>query len=162
MAFTRKFVRERTIPMIFREATISDIKEMHVVRMAVKENRLSNPSIVTEADYLKFLTVEGKGWVCESNNSIIGLAIIDTKRYNIWGLFVHPDHERKGVGKKLFDLMIDWHFNLSHDTLWLGTAPNTRAAEFYRQAGWKETRMHQNGEIKFELMYDDWKKTHSG
>jgi len=144
--------------MIFREATVDDIKEMHVVRMSVKENRLSNPSIVTEADYVNFLTVEGKGWLCESNSSILGLAIIDTQRNNIWGLFVHPDHEGKGIGRKLFDIMIDWHFNQKHHTLWLGTAPNTRAAEFYRKAGWKEIGLQENGEIKFELAYDDWKK----
>lgn len=146
--------------MIFREATIKDIKEMHVVRMAVKENRLSNPLVITEADYVKFLTVEGKGWVCELNNSILGLAIIDTKRNNIWGLFVHPDHEGKGIGKKLFDLMVEWHFNQNQSGLWLGTAPNTRAATFYRKSGWRETGMQPNGEIRFELTYDDWKKTH--
>ena len=148
--------------MIFREATISDIKEMHSVRMSVKENRLSGPTVITEADYVKFLTVEGKGWVCESNNSILGLAIIDTTRNNIWGLFVHPDYERKGIGKKLFDLMIEWHFNRKRDSLWLGTAPNTRAATFYRRSGWMERGLQQNGEIRFELTYGDWKKTHSG
>jgi len=141
--------------MIFREATIRDIKEMHSLRMSVKENMLSNPSIVTETDYINYLTLEGKGWLCESNNSILGFAIIDTKRNNIWGLFVHPDHERKGIGRKLFDIMIDWHFNQKHDALWLGTAPNTRAANFYRQAGWKEIGLQSNGEIKFELAYED-------
>jgi GNAT superfamily N-acetyltransferase len=146
--------------MIFREATTSDIEEMHGVRMSVKENRLSNPSIVTEADYLKFLTVEGKGWVCESNNAILGLAIIDTKRNNIWGLFVHPEHEGKGIGKRLFNLLTDWHFNRKQESLWLGTAPNTRAAAFYRKSGWTETGMQQNGEIRFELTYGDWKKSH--
>ena len=93
--------------MIFREANVSDIKEMHSLRMSVKENRLSNPYIITEADYVKFLTAEGKGWLCESGNSILGIAIIDTNRNNIWGLFVHPDYEGKGIGRKLFYLMID-------------------------------------------------------
>ncbi|HYV94381.1 MAG TPA: GNAT family N-acetyltransferase [Chitinophagales bacterium] len=147
--------------MIFREATVADIKEMHLTRMSVKENRLSNPSIIREVDYINFLTLDGKGWVCESDGSILGLSIIDTKRNNIWGLFVHPDHERKGIGRKLFTIMIDWHFNQKQNTLWLGTAPNTRAAEFYRKAGWKEIGLQQNGEIKFELAYEDWKKNRS-
>lgn len=131
---------------------------MHSVRMSVKQNRLSDPSIVAEADYARFLTVEGKGWVCESGNSILGLAIIDIRRNNIWALFVHPDHEGKGIGKKLFVLMIDWHFNQSRESLWLSTAPDTRAATFYRKSGWTETGMQQNGEIRFELKYEVWKK----
>ena len=103
-----------------------------------------------------------KDGVCEHENSILGLAIIDTKRNNIWGLFVHPDHERKGIGRKLFAITIDWHFTQKQDTLWLSTAPNTRAAQFYCRAGWKEIGLQQNGEIKFELAYDDWKKNQLG
>jgi hypothetical protein len=38
----------------------------------------------------------------------------------------------------------------------LGTAPGTRAEEFYRKAGWKETGTHGNGEIKFEMSYGNW------
>ena len=43
--------------MIFREALISDIKQMHVVRLAVRENILSNPDLITRKDYEEFLTL---------------------------------------------------------------------------------------------------------
>jgi len=147
--------------MIFREARLSDIKQMHVVRMAVKENKLSSPTVIKEEDYVNFLTVDGKGWVCELNNSILGFAIIDMKRNNIWALFVHPDHEGKGIGRKLFGMMIDWYFSLYQQPLWLGTAPNTRAAKFYREAGWREIGLQKNGEIKFEMQHEDWIKKHN-
>ena len=36
--------------MIFREAQISDIQQIQIVRNAVKENVLSDPSLVTDKD----------------------------------------------------------------------------------------------------------------
>lgn len=36
--------------MIFRPATLTDIKQMQVVRHLVKENRLSNPDLVPDKD----------------------------------------------------------------------------------------------------------------
>ncbi|MEJ7625714.1 MAG: GNAT family N-acetyltransferase [Ferruginibacter sp.] len=98
----------------------------------------------------------GKGWVYESENEIIGFAIIDLSDRNIWALFIHPDHDRKGAGRALHDEMLKWYFGRYADKLWLGTAPNTRAESFYRRAGWKETGMHGKGEIKFEMTKEDW------
>ncbi|MBC7862563.1 MAG: GNAT family N-acetyltransferase, partial [Bacteroidia bacterium] len=73
--------------MNFRVALPEDFKELHRIRMAVKENVLNNPLLVTEADYIKYLTVSGKGWLCEVENEIVGFAIIDTDDKNIWALF---------------------------------------------------------------------------
>src|SRR4030095_1514911 len=144
--------------MIFREAEINDIPQIQVVRHAVKENVLSNPALVTDDDCREFLLVRGKGWVCEIENRIVGFAIADLKEDNIWALFVHPAHERKGIGKKLQRLMLDWYFSQNKLSVWLGTSPNTRAEKFYRKAGWRETGKRANGEIKFELTSEEWRQ----
>lgn len=138
--------------MIFREALISDIVGMHKVRVAVKENALSDPNLITPADYEEFITQRGKGWVCELDGTITGFAIVDLKENNVWALFVHPDHEQKGIGKQLHQLMLLWYFAQGKETIWLGTAPNTRAEFFYRKQGWKENGTHGKGEIKFEML----------
>jgi GNAT superfamily N-acetyltransferase len=143
--------------MIFREAEINDIPQIQVVRHAVKENVLSNPALVTDGDCREFLMVRGKGWVCEIDNTIVGFAIADLKEDNIWALFVHPGHERMGIGKKLHRLMLDWYFSQNKLSVWLGTSPNTRAEKFYRKAGWRETGKRANGEIKFELTSEEWR-----
>jgi len=142
--------------MKIREANIDDIKEIQFVRNAVKENTLSNPNLVTDEDCRIFLTERGKGWVCEKDNQIVGFSIVDIQDNNIWALFVHPDFDKKGIGKQLHDIMLDWYFSQTKETVWLGTAPNTRAETFYRKTGWKEIGTHGNGEIKFEMAYNDW------
>lgn len=145
--------------MAIREAHIEDIKQIQIVRNAVKENTLSNPSLVTDEDCRIFLTERGKGWVCEIDNQIIGFSIADLKDHNIWALFVHPDFDKQGIGRQLHDVMLDWYFKQTNETLWLGTAPNTRAETFYRKAGWKEVGTHGKEEIKFEMTYNDWIKS---
>ena|ERR1044071_4402255 len=143
--------------MTFREATTADITGMHVVRVAVLENRLSNPALITPKDYEEFIIRRGKGWVCEENNTIIGFAIADMQDHNVWALFVQPGFDGKGIGRKLHDTMMDWYFNQTDTTIWLGTAPGTRAEQFYRMAGWKEVGMHGK-EIKFEMSAGDYRR----
>ena len=142
--------------MIIREAVIADIKQIQVVRNAVKENMLSSPNLVTDEDCEEFMTVRGKGWVCEIDNQIVGFSIVDLKDNNIWALFISPEFENKGIGRLLHDVMINWYFTQTKDTVWLGTAPNTRADIFYRKSGWTEIGTHGNGEVKFEMTFDNW------
>ncbi|CAN5634826.1 hypothetical protein BH11BAC1_BH11BAC1_12510 [soil metagenome] len=142
--------------MTIREANINDIDAYMEVRMSVKENILSNPALVTHQDNIEYLTTHGKGWVCEIDKRIIGFSIVGLKQRNIWALFVHPDFERGGIGRKLHDVMIDWYFTQTKDTVWLGTSPGTRAEMFYRKSGWKETGMHGKNEIKFEMDFVEW------
>jgi GNAT superfamily N-acetyltransferase len=144
--------------MIFREVRIEDIKEIQLVRNSVKENVLSDPALVTDKDCEDYITLRGKGWVCEIDNSVIGFAIADLEENNIWALFLQPEYERKGIGKKLHDMMLEWYFSKTKEKVWLGTAPNTRAEMFYRKCGWKEVGKHGKGEIKFEMSYDEWEQ----
>ena len=142
--------------MIFREAKIGDIKQIQFVRNAVKENMLSNPALVTDADVEEYLFHRGKGWVCLTDDVVVGFSIVDLKDKNIWALFVHPGYDGKGIGKKLHDTMLDWCFYQTKETVWLGTSPDTRAEKFYRMQGWKEAGMHGKGEIKFEMDFATW------
>lgn len=142
--------------MILREAGVEDIQQIQVVRNAVKENTLSNPALVPDEDVKEYITNRGKGWVCEVGENIVGFSIVDLKENNIWALFVHPEHEKKGIGKLLHDRMLKWYFEQTKEKIWLGTEPGTRAEQFYRMQGWKEVGMHGKGEVKFEMSYEDW------
>ncbi len=141
--------------MIFREANIEDIPQIQIVRNTVTENTLSNPKLVTDDDCREFLFDRGKGWICEIDKQIVGFSIVDLKEFNIWALFVHPNHDKKGIGKQLHQLMLDWYFSQTKATVWLGTAPGTRAEVFYKKQGWTTVGMYGK-ETKFEMTFEGW------
>lgn len=142
--------------MIFRDAKIDDIKQIQIVRNSVNENTLSDPNLVSDDECKEFITVRGKGWVCEIGNRIVGFAIVDLKGNNIWALFLNPEFEKKGIGQQLHRIMLDWYFVQTKNKVWLGTEFNTRAENFYRKAGWVEIGLHGTKEIKFEMTYETW------
>ena len=143
--------------MIFREARVEDIEQIQVVRNSVKENMLSNPALVTDADCEDYITRRGKGWVCEADDKTVGFAIADLVDHNIWALFVDPAYEGRGIGRKLHDMMMDWYFQQTDATVWLSTSPGTKAESFYRNRGWQETGLHGK-ETRFEMAYQNWKE----
>jgi len=79
--------------MNIRVATVADIDDYMVVRLAVKENVLTNPSLVTKEDNIAYLTEHGRGWVSEIDQKIVGFAIVSIQKRNVWALFVLPEFE---------------------------------------------------------------------
>ncbi len=132
-----------------------DIGQMHEVRMAVKENVLSDPSVITPAMYEEHLTHRGKGWVCLQGDSMVGFSVVDLLGGSVWALFIRPEFESMGIGRRLHDMMLDWYFSQGRESLWLSTAPNSRAEQFYRAAGWIETGLH-GSELRFEMTNASW------
>ncbi|MFN8271623.1 MAG: GNAT family N-acetyltransferase [Chitinophagaceae bacterium] len=143
--------------MIYRLATTADIPEIMRVRFAVKENTLSRPGLVTDADCDEYINHRGKGWVCDVGNKIAGFAIADLQDHNIWALFVEPGFDGLGIGKRLHNDMLDWYFSQTNHTVWLSTSPGTKAEQFYRKAGWMQTGFTGSGEIRFEMTAAKWK-----
>lgn len=141
--------------MFIREAVITDIPAMHRIRMAVKENVLTNPLAIQESDYKPFLMKEGAAWVCEDSDQIMGFAIVDVDAGEVWALFVDPDFEGKGIGSRLHDTLVDTYFSAGKAELILGTEPKTRAEIFYRHKGWEQTGNKSNGEIIFKMRRKD-------
>lgn len=149
----------KELRMNIREATLTDIERIQEIRNAVRENRLSDPSLVPDSDVQDYITRRGKGWVSEAAGMITGFAIVSLLDKNVWALFADPQFEGNGVGRMLHDRMLDWYFEQTNETLWLSTAPGTRAEKFYRKAGWKETGLYGKGEIRFEMDCMNWSTT---
>ena len=143
--------------MKFREAGANDIRHIQVVRNSVLENTLSDPGSVTDQDCLEYLTRRGKGWVCEIDCQIVGFAIADLQDHNIWALFIRPEFEKQGIGRKLHNLMLDWYFEHTETAVWLSTTPGTRAEKFYLKAGWEPVGKYSKDEVKFEMKREVWK-----
>jgi GNAT superfamily N-acetyltransferase len=133
-----------------RRACRADIAGMHRVRMSVRENQLVSTAL-TEADYVEHLESSGRGWVAEESGQIVGLVLVNARTGNIWGLFVHPDFEKRGLGRLLLDTAVGWLWDQGLTRLWLTTAPGTRAQRFYDAAGWSSAGVTEQGELLLEL-----------
>jgi GNAT superfamily N-acetyltransferase len=134
---------------MLRQAAASDIPGIQRVRHSVRENRLVSIKISDE-QVREAIEDTGRGWVIESAGEVVAFAIGSRVDGNIWALFVHPDHERRGHGRLLHDTMIEWLWSQGLERLWLTTEPGTRAQGFYEAAGWQCMGSTERGELKFE------------
>jgi len=136
-----------------REATTSDISEMHRVRASVRENTLPDYSVITPEMIREHLENLGRGWVYEHEGRIVGLAIVNLVDASIWALFVEPQFEGRGIGRKLHDTMVAWIKSQGVRAVTLGTDPGTRAARFYEAAGWQFQELDADGEAVYKLTF---------
>lgn len=131
--------------MIIRRARQGDHPRITEIRMAVKENILSDPGRVTIEDYIWFRDHPGI-WVWEENGDILGFSAADTRDGSIWALFVDPKHEQRGIGRRLFEKVLDVLRDDGHRISWLTTDSGSRAEGLYRAAGWKVIGTSPRGE----------------
>jgi adenylate kinase family enzyme len=142
---------------VLRLATKDDIETMHRIRLAVRENRLSDPARVTPGDYRALLEGGGRGWVAVEGDRLLGFGMADRAKRNVWALFVAPGAEGRGVGRVLLASMTTWLLEAGGDRTsawlrpWLTTEPGTRAERLYRGTGWREVAVEPNGELRFEF-----------
>jgi GNAT superfamily N-acetyltransferase len=137
--------------MIIREAIITDITQMHIIRLSVKQNAVNNPNALSIYDYYKMITENGKGWVCESNGQTVGFVIIDLNKYTLWAFFVQPDMEKKGIGTLLMNKLEQWASQNNVPDIEVSTEKNTRAESFFIKAGWKPVESNVHGINKYKI-----------
>jgi hypothetical protein len=75
--------------MPLRLATVDDINAMHLVRLAVRENALSDQNRVRPDHYQAMLQESGRGWVHEESGKVVAFGIADRARRNIWRCSLH-------------------------------------------------------------------------
>ena len=131
-------------------AARADIDAIQRVRASVNENRLIS-TVITDEDVRIAIEETGRGWVVEEYGEVIAFAIGNAATGNIWALFVHPEHEGRGYGRRLHDTMVEWLWSAELQRLWLTTEPGTRAQRFYEAAGWQLVGTTRGGELHYEL-----------
>lgn len=137
------------MPDLLRQARREDIPALHRVRLAVRENVLTSTS-VTEAAYVEAIERTGRGFLIEVAGEIVGFAVGNAETGNVWALFVHPDHERRGYGRRLHDALMTWFGERGVERLWLDTEAGTRAQGFYEAAGWQRVGPLSGREQRYE------------
>lgn len=128
----------------------ADVPAMHRLRTRARENRLTSPQRVSEASYLPHVHA-GSTWLAESPAGVLGFAAVDAVERSVWALFVDPDAEGHGIGQALHQRMLAWAQEQGIKQLTLSTDQGTRAAQFYRHAGWAEAGITPAGEAVFRI-----------
>jgi GNAT superfamily N-acetyltransferase len=124
---------------------------MHIIRLSVTENRLSDPTLLGLADYEPYISEIGESWVIETPSGIVGFASIDWSKASVWALFVHPDQEGRGFGKMLIECLQECALERGLSSINLVTTPGTRAEAFYQRNGWRAVGIEPNGEVLMAL-----------
>ena len=148
-------IQELLVQLIFREAQIEDIPALSEIRLSVTENVLSDPRKVTPEICADYLSVSGKGWLCEVDGEVVGFSVASLRDGSIWALFVRPGYEGRGIGTRLLKLATSWLFSMGARTISLSTDPNTRADRMYERQGWKRGDIMNNGEVSYHLDNSD-------
>jgi len=121
---------------MIRLATAADTTRIFEIRNSVSENRLSDPSAVTEAHAAWFIDNSAL-WVWHEPDWLIaGFAGSDTRDGSIWALFVAAGYEGRGIGRALLRRACDKLREAGHATAVLTTEPETRAERHYLADGW--------------------------
>lgn len=128
----------------FRRATAQDIPAMSKIRLAVRENVLSDPSRITQKMYEDYLDLLGRGWVAEIDGVIAGFCYANKTNASIWALFMSPEYEGRGLARQLLNMAVDWLFEQGHEIVRLSTGSGTRADRFYAAQGWTLERIEGN------------------
>ncbi|MHC4376207.1 MAG: GNAT family N-acetyltransferase [Planctomycetota bacterium] len=135
--------------LCIRHATEGDIPGMQRVRGAVLENRLTT-TVLSAEDYRAGILEHGRGWVAVDGERVVGFTVGLREDGNLWALFVDPQFEGRGLGRRLLAAVEAWFVAEGVRRLWLRTDPGTRAEGFYRAAGWEARGVDGHGEMRFE------------
>jgi len=133
-----------------RPATKADLPRIYEVRHGTAENRLTDPSLVTDAEVAWYLD-EAIFLVSEDEAGVQGFACANHQTGYVWALFVIDEAQGRGHGTALLDEAIRKLRQAEHRQAFLTTGRETKATAFYRSKGWRQTGVDMRGEAVFRL-----------
>jgi GNAT superfamily N-acetyltransferase len=111
---------------------------------------LSPANVSRVRDTARWIFENGTVWVWEQDGAVQGFALADVRDGTIFGLFVHPGYEGRGIARALLPLACEDLRAAGHTVATLTTQPGSRAERFYLRNGWTDTGRREKGEIVFE------------
>ena len=148
------FIAEHIIEI--RPAKQDDVETIFRIRCAVKENHMSREELaelgITPDSVREMIMSED---YCVSvafiKNKMVGFAIAQISQAYLSALFVHPEHESRGIGRTLMNMVEN---NLIEQgvkelSLVTGSEPGIRAPGFYTHLGWTQSGIEDDGQLKF-------------
>lgn len=132
-----------------RRATRADLPRIHEVRHGTAENRLSDPSKVTEAEVFWYID-QAISLVCEDASGVVqGFLMANHQTGYVWALFVIDGQHGKGYGTALLEAALERLRSAGLRQSHLTTGTQTAAEQFYRRRGWIDMGRSLSGETVF-------------
>jgi GNAT superfamily N-acetyltransferase len=148
------FFREMTMHYEFRKLGREDIASVYEIRFSVTENLI-------HAHQIKYLCREqlledigqGGGWMCLFNGEKVGFSLgLFVPGAVVAALFVVPEHQGRGIGKRLLRLATTWLNERGAHRIMLETDPGSKADLFYQRQGWQRGELTKEGvQVEFSL-----------
>ena len=145
--------------MNIRVAQGDDIEALFEIRTSVVENHQSREEIaelgITPESVAEMLQMDCCAWIAEIGGQSIGFSIANATEKTIFGVFVLPSFEGRGVGRALMQAAEQWFWSKGIDEIWLvtGDDPNLRAYGFYLHLGWIPVGVELDGAFKGEMKF---------
>lgn len=86
--------------------------------------------------------------VAERNDTVVGFGHLHEPEREVVGCYVHPDHDRRGVGSTVLAHLEGYALGRGHGTLHLTASMN--AVDFYRRTGYRvveETELDRSDRV---------------
>jgi ribosomal protein S18 acetylase RimI-like enzyme len=136
-----------------RPAQASDVESIFTVRTSVTENHLSREEMlemgISETTVRNMIEENLCAWVATDDDEVVGFSMISREKGSLFGLFVLPAYEGRGIGRRLTKIAEQELFK-QHEVVWLETDKNSRAAKFYMQLGWGNKTSLNGANIRLE------------
>ncbi|MGD1857701.1 MAG: GNAT family N-acetyltransferase [Leptolyngbyaceae cyanobacterium] len=145
--------------MNIRTAQQSDIDRLFEIRTSVVENHQSREEIaelgITPESVRNMLETDCCAWVAELDHQTVGFSIANATEKAIFGIFVLPAFERRGVGRALMQAAESWLWSKDIEEIWLvtGNDPSLRAYGFYQYLGWIPVGVEPDGDFRGEMRF---------
>lgn len=124
------------MPIIIRRDKPQDIEQLKTLFLITRLDTFiyDPPEKFKLNDYIDSVNGE-EVWVAEKNNIIVGFVSMWLQDNFIHNLFVHPDWQDRGIGKRLLETAE----NRLHPPIELRVRiENLKACKFYQKHGWEE------------------------
>ena len=102
-------------------------------------------------DYAKSVE-EDEVWVAEKDDLVVGFISTYSADNFLHNLFVHPDHQGKGIGTQLLKIAEE---NLKRPMTLKIAMDNRKACAFYESRGWFQVSVHEDAPEPYMLYKKD-------